>query len=297
MRSEPFPHKTIEVLGRNMAYVEMGEGDPIVFLHGNPTSSYLWRHVMPGLAASGRCIAPDLIGMGNSDKLDDPGPETYTFQTHARYLEGFLDTLDLTSPMTLVIHDWGSGLGFDYMARNPDRVRAVAYMEALVKPFDNWSAWDEGAASLFEGFRSSAGESLILERNMFIERVLPGSVLRDLSDEEMDVYRAPFKCEQDRWPTLTWPRSIPVGGTPGDIDQIIRDYSRFMAECDHPKLLINAEPGAIMRGSQLEFARSWKNQEEVKVKGSHFIQEDSGAEIAEHIQKWLKKANLTSETR
>lgn len=282
------PKKTVRVLDRSMAYVDMGEGDPIVFLHGNPTSSYLWRNIMPHLAGMGRCIAPDLIGMGGSDKLPDSGPERYRFAEHREYLDAFFEVMGLTSDVTLVIHDWGSALGFDWARRNPDAVRGIAYMEGIVRPV-TWDEWNPDARAVFEGFRSPAGEVMVLEKNVFVERVLPGSVLRDMSVEEMNVYREPFaQPGEDRRPTLTWPREIPLGGEPENVVAIVQDYADWMAENDLPKLFINADPGAILIGAQREFCRQWKNQHEVTVPGVHFIQEDSPHEIGSAIAEWYK---------
>ena len=283
------PKKKVTISGHEMAYVEMGEGDPIVFLHGNPTSSYLWRNVMPHLKDQGRCIAPDLIGMGDSAKLEPSGPERYTFREHRRYLDAILETLGVTERVTLVIHDWGSALGFDWANRHRNAVQAIAYMEAIVRPL-KWSEWNEAARRIFEGFRSGKGEELILEKNMFIERVLPGSVLRGLTEAEMEVYRRPFREPgEDRRPTLTWPRQIPLDGEPVDVVEIAQSYADWMASNDLPKLFVNAEPGSILIGAQREFCRGWKNQTEVTVKGSHFIQEDSPHEIGEAIAQWRKK--------
>ena len=280
------PKKSVEVHGRKMTYVEMGEGDPIVFLHGNPTSSYLWRNVMPHAKGLGRCIAPDLIGMGDSDKLEPSGPTRYTFREHRRFLDAFLEAMGVTKNVTLVIHDWGSALGFDWANRNRDAVSGIAYMEGIVRPLE-WSEWSEAATKIFQGFRSDAGEEMILRKNLFIEAVLPGSILRKLSDEEMAVYRRPFLNEgEDRRPTLTWPRQIPLGGEPEDVADIAKDYAHWMAENELPKLFVNADPGAILLGAQREFCRSWKNQTEVTVKGNHFLQEDSPHEIGEAIAKW-----------
>lgn len=282
------PKKSITIAGRSMAYSEMGEGDPIVFLHGNPTSSYLWRNVMPHLADQGRCIAPDLIGMGDSDKLESSGPERYTFREHRRFLESFLEAMGIKKNVTLVIHDWGSALGFDWANRNRGAAEGIAYMEAIVRPLE-WSEWSEAAVGIFKGFRSEAGEEMILKKNLFIEAVLPGSILRKLTEEEMAVYRRPFAEEgEDRRPTLSWPRQIPLGGEPADVVASVADYARWMSENDLPKLFVNAEPGAILTGAQREFCRSWKNQTEVTVKGSHFIQEDSPHEIGEAVAKWRK---------
>lgn len=282
------PKKSVSVKGKTMTYVEMGEGDPIVFLHGNPTSSYLWRNIMPHLKNQGRCIAPDLIGMGDSEKLDNPGPDSYRFVEHRDYLDGILDALDVRQNVTLVIHDWGSALGFDWANRHREAVKGFAYMEGIVRPL-KWSEWSKDATAVFQGFRSPAGEDMVLEKNTFIERVLPGSVLRGLTDAEMMVYRRNFETPgEDRRPTLTWPRQIPLGGEPGDVVAIVQDYANWMAVNELPKLFINADPGAILIGAQREFCRSWKNQKEVTVKGSHFIQEDSPDEIGEAIADWRK---------
>ena len=280
----------IGVLGHEMAYVEMGEGQPVVFLHGNPTSSYLWRNVMPKVAHLGRCIAPDLIGMGDSDKLPNPGPESYRFVEHREYLDRLLEQILPAEPVTLIIHDWGSALGFDWANNNRKAVAGIAYMEGIVQPLPNWSDFSEAATPLFQAFRSDAGESLILDKNTFIEKVLPGSVLRGLTDAEMAIYRAPFENREDRWPTLTWPRQIPIEGEPPDVVARVQAYADWMAENDMPKLFVDAEPGAILIGKQREFCRGWQNQTEVKVAGSHFIQEDSGPEIGRALAAWLQTA-------
>ncbi|WP_306148079.1 MULTISPECIES: haloalkane dehalogenase [unclassified Roseibium] len=282
--------KKISVEGHDMAYVERGQGRPIVFLHGNPTSSFLWRDVIPACEHLGRCIAPDLIGMGDSAKLPNPGPDTYTFQTHRRFLEGFLAAVGVDKNAIFVIHDWGSALGFDWANRHRDAVAGIAYMEGIAKPLADWSEFNPDAAPIFQGFRSEKGEELILDRNLFVDRVLPGSILRDLSAEEQAEYRRPFRNRDDRWPTLTWPRQIPIGGEPADVTQIASDYAAWMAENDLPKLFINADPGAILIGAPRDFCRTWKNQQEVTVKGSHFIQEDSGAEIGRAVAGWLEDA-------
>lgn len=280
---------SVTVLGKRMTFTEMGKGDPIVFLHGNPTSSYLWRNILPRLVPYGRCIAPDLIGMGDSQKLDNPGPQSYRFVEHRRYLDALLQELGVESNVTLVVHDWGSALGFDWARRHPDAVKGIAYMEGIVRPV-SWDDWPDVIKPLFEAFRSEAGESMVLQKNVFVEKVLPGSVLRGLSDTEMEVYRRPFaEPGEDRRPTLTWPRQIPLSGEPEDVVQIVSDYAEWMSENDLPKLFINAEPGAILVGPQREFCRSWTNQTEVTVAGSHFIQEDSPEEIAQAIKTWLQE--------
>lgn len=285
---ERYPKKHIEILGSEMAYVEVGSGDPIVFLHGNPTSSYLWRNIIPHLEGAGRCIAPDLIGQGDSDKLEDSGPDRYRFVEHRRYLDALLEALGVERNVTLVIHDWGSGLGFDWANRHRDAVKGIAYMEAIVRPIAGWDEWPDAARQVFQALRSPAGEQMILEKNVFVENILPGSVLRGLTDAEMAVYRRPFQEPgESRRPTLTWPRQIPIAGEPEDVTAIARDYSAWLAESDVPKLFVNAEPGAILTGASREFCRSWPKQTEVTVAGSHFIQEDSPDEIGQAIASWL----------
>ncbi len=284
------PKKRIDVLGKTMAYVEMGEGDPIVFQHGNPTSSYLWRNIMPHLAGQGRCIALDLIGMGDSDKLEDSGPDRYTLLEHREYFDAALRQLGVGNNVTFVIHDWGSALGFDWARRHPDSVKGIAYMEAIVGPVATWDNWPEAARRVFQGFRSPAGEDMVLEKNVFVERVLPGSILRKLSEEEMEIYRRPFlQAGEDRRPTLTWPRQIPIAGEPAEVVQVVQDYADWLSESDVPKLFINAEPGAILIGVQREFCRSWPAQQEVTVPGNHFLQEDSPDEIGQAISGWLRE--------
>ena len=279
----------ITINGKNLAYVDSGEGDPIVFLHGNPTSSYLWRNVMPHLEGMGRLIAPDLVGMGDSDKLDDSGPGRYTFIEHAEYLYAFFDELDLNN-VTLVIHDWGSALGFNWAALNPDKIKSIVYMEAITGPIESWVDWPEQARNIFQLFRSDAGEELILEKNFFVERVFAGDVgmHRALEKQELDAYIKPFEKEgESRRPTLTWPRQIPIEGEPIEVVEIVKNYAKFMSETQLPKLFINADPGSILIGKQREVARKWPNQKEVTVNGGHFIQEVSPDEIGESIKDFL----------
>ena len=293
MTEAPLAKNTVDVSGARMAYHERGAGRPILFLHGNPTSSYLWRDVVPELEGHGRLIAPDLIGMGDSAKLPDPGADTYRFTTHRRYLDAFIDAVaGRSEPVVLVVHDWGSALGFDWANRHRDRVSGIAYMEGIVRPVASWDEWSPQAVPIFQGFRSDKGESMILERNMFVERVLPGSVLRKLTEAEMAEYRRPYPNASDRWPTLTWPRQIPIAGEPADVVQIAAEYAQWMAENEIPKLFVNAEPGAILIGAPREFCRSWKNQTEVTVPGSHFIQEDSGPAIGAAVADWIKANSL-----
>jgi len=286
--AERQPKKKARVLGRQMAWTEVGSGDPIVFLHGNPTSSYLWRNVIPHCEALGRCLAPDLIGMGDSDKLEPSGPDRYRFVEHREYLDALLEELGVESRVALVVHDWGSALGFDWANRHRDAVRGIAYMEAIVRPL-SWSDWPEAARRVFQGFRSPAGEAMVLEQNVFVERVLPGSILRRLDEAEMEAYRRPFREPgEGRRPTLTWPRQIPIDGEPADVVEIVRRYGEWLSRSPVPKLLVNAEPGAILVGEPREFCRSWPNQREVTVKGRHFVQEDSPDEIGRALAEWLE---------
>ena len=279
----------IQVLDKTIAYREMGTGDPIVLLHGNPTSSYLWRDVMPALAPLGRVIAPDLIGHGDSDKLPaSDGDDRYSFATSYRYLDGLLQSLGITEKVTLVIHDWGSALGFHWAQNHPDAVRGIAYMEAVVMPLPTWDDWPEKARGIFQGFRSPKGEDLILNRNLFIEGVLPSSIMRPLTDEEMATYRAPFADAPDRQVMLNWPREIPIAGEPPHMVALVQSYADWLAQSTIPKLFINADPGSILVGAQRDFCRTWPNQTEVTVKGLHFIQEDSGADIGRAVAHWLQ---------
>ena len=283
-----YTKKFQEVNGKNIAYVEAGEGDPIVLLHGNPTSSYLWRNVIPHLERLGRVIAPDLIGQGDSDKLlASQGSEPYTFQVAYDYLAGLLDELGINKNVTLVIHDWGSALGFHWAQMHADAIRGVAYMEGIVCPV-TWDDWPESARGIFKGFRSEKGEDLVLQRNMFVEAVLPSSVIRDLSEEEMDHYRRAFLTPEDRQPTLNWPRQIPIDNEPAHMVKLVDSYGQWMlGNTSLPKLFINANPGSILTGKAREFCRSWPNQTEVTVAGLHFIQEDSPNEIGSAVAQWL----------
>ncbi len=241
-----YPEKQfVDVHGLKMAYAECGDGAPIVFQHGNPTSSYLWRNVMPELAPLGRCIAVDLVGMGDSDKLADPGPGSYRYVEHREYLFEAWRRLGIGENVTFVVHDWGSALGFDWSCRNPDKVKGIAYMEGIVRPL-TWADWPADAREIFRGFRSAAGEAMVLDKNLFVERVLPGSILRTLSEEEMLAYRRPFLAPgEDRRPTLSWPREIPIDGEPADVHEIVAHYADWLSVTDVPKLFINDDPGAI----------------------------------------------------
>ena len=282
----PARQQFAKVHGKRIAYLEAGNGDPIVLLHGNPTSSYLWRNIIPELENSGRVIVPDLIGQGDSEKLPaSEGPDRYSFAVAFDYLDGLLRNISADQNVTLVIHDWGSGLGFHWARLNPERVKGIAYMEAIVMPM-TWEDWPEGARGIFQGFRSAKGEDLVLQRNMFVEAVLPSSILRDLTEEEMIAYRAPFDTPEHRQPTLNWPRQIPIEGEPAHMVELVEAYGAFMAASPIPKLFINADPGSILVGKQREFCRSWPNQTEVTVKGLHFVQEDSPEEIGRAVAAW-----------
>ena len=230
--------KFININGKNIAYVEVGSGDPIVFQHGNPTSSYLWRNIIPILKDHGRCIAVDLIGMGDSEKLNNSNSNSYRYIEHRDYLFKAWKTLGINKNVTLVIHDWGSALGFDWAYQHPDSILGIAYMEAIVRPL-TWDEWPELARNIFKGFRSSSGEELILEKNMFIEGILPNSIIRNLSEEEMAVYRKPFiNPGEDRRPTLSWPREIPIDGNPENVVEIVSRYAKWLENSDVPKLKI-----------------------------------------------------------
>ena len=281
--------KFAAIKGKRMAYVDVGEGDAIVFQHGNPTSSYLWRNVMPHCEGLGRLIACDLIGMGDSDKLDDPGPTRYSYAEQRDYLFALWDRIGIGTRVLFVLHDWGSALGFEWANTHRDRVQGIAHMESIVMPL-TWTDWPRAARRVFEGLRSDAGESMVLEKNVFVERILPGSILRQLSDEEMTVYRKPFLHPgEDRRPTLSWPRQIPIDGQPPDVVRVVEDYAAWVAQSDVPKLFVNADPGSILVGRQREFCRAWPNQTEVTVRGSHFMQEDSPNEIGRAVADFVRR--------
>jgi haloalkane dehalogenase len=289
LSAKPYAQKKFAtVRGRRMAYIDEGQGEAIVFQHGNPTSSYLWRNVMPHCEGLGRLIACDLIGMGDSDKLPESGPQRYTYAEQREYLFGLWDQLALGRTIIFVIHDWGSALGFEWASHHRYRVAGIVYMEGIVTPV-TWADWPENARRAFQGFRSEGGEDMILAKNIFVERVLPGSVIRQMSEEEMAEYRRPFlTAGEDRRPTLTWPRQIPVEGEPADVVRVVEDYSAWLATSDVPKLFINAEPGSILTGRQREVCRAWPNQQEVTVKGLHFIQEDSPDEIGQAVAEFVR---------
>jgi haloalkane dehalogenase len=283
-----YEKKRVNVLGRQMAYVEVGSGNPIVFLHGTPTSSYLWRNVIPHLQELGRCLAPDLVGMGDSEKLPDSGPGSYTLVEHSRYLDALFEELGVNELVTLVIHDWGGMLGFYWANRHREAVKGIAYMEALVRP-GLWAKMDERVRALFQALRSPAGETMVLEHNFYVENMLPRAVLRPLTDEEMEQYRRPFaEPGEGRRPTLTIPRQVPLDGEPVDVAEIVTAYSAWLSQSRVPKLFVNGDPGVALTGAEREFCRSWPEQTEVTVRGLHFLQEDSPDELGQAIATWLK---------
>ena len=287
--SMPYGKCFKSIKGKSIAYIDVGDGAPIVLLHGNPTSSYLWRNVVPHLEGIGRVIVPDLIGHGDSEKLpDSEGPERYSFEITYEYLAGLLEELNITEDVTFVIHDWGSALGFHWAKYHPEAVKGIAYMEAIVCPV-TWDDWPKSARGIFKGFRSDKGEDLVLQRNMFVEAVLPSSVIRQMGEEEMNQYRKAFTKAADRQPTLNWPRQIPIDGEPSHMVDLVASYGEWMASNQElPKLFINADPGSILTGKARKFCRTWPNQKEVTVAGTHFIQEDSPAEIGIAVAEWLQ---------
>ena len=291
---DPHPRKSVAISGVRMRYVDTGResGKPVVFLHGNPTSSYLWRNIIPLVSDSYRCLAPDLVGMGDSER---PANGEFTFKDHAYYLDGWFDALRIKD-VVLVLHDWGSALGFDWARRNPDKISGLVYMEALVQPL-SWKDWPENAKGIFQAMRSDAGEEIVLQKNVFVERILPASVLRGLTDKEMAVYRKPFQEPgETRRPTLTWPRQIPIDGEPEDVTTVIQSYSLWLSQSTKPKLFVNAEPGSILVGPQRDFCRTWPNQTEVTVPGIHFIQEDSPDKIGSALTGFLSSLSASDRT-
>jgi haloalkane dehalogenase len=279
---EPSYRKRISLLGTDMAYVDVGEGDPIVFLHGNPTPSYLWRNIIPYLLPFGRCLAPDYIGMGNSGQASDGA---YRFVDHQRYLDTWFEMMGLRDNIILVVHDWGSALGFSWAQRHPERIKAIVYMESIVRPFYSWDEWPEKTREFFQAQRTAAGEDMILRKNLFIEFLLP---LRGISPEAMEVYRRPYRNPGPlRQPMLTWTRELPIAGQPGDVVEIVDSYAQWLSHSQIPKLFIDADPGGFLIGAQREFCRKWPNQQTVTVKGAHFLQEDSPTEVGEAIARFV----------
>ncbi len=297
---KPYNHLQYkEINGRRMAYIDEGQGDAIVFQHGNPSSSYLWRNVMPHVEGLGRLVACDLIGMGASDKLDDSGPDSYHYHENREYLFALWDALDLGERVTLVLHDWGGALGFDWANRHRDRVAGIVHMETVSVPME-WDDFPDEVAQMFRGFRSAQGEAMVLENNVFIEGVLPSIVVRTLTDEEMDHYRQPFlNPGEDRRPTLSWPRDVPIAGEPAEVVHVIEEFGEWLATSDVPKLFVRADPGVIQAKQRiLDIVRGWPNQTEITVPGTHFLQEDSADEIGKAIASFIRtvKSNEASTT-
>ena len=282
-----FPRSRVRIRGHEMAYVDTGEGDPIVLLHGNPTSSYLWRNVIPHLSGLGRCIAPDLIGMGESAKLPDPQRGTYSFSAHAEFLADLLDEVQAKERVTLVLHDWGGALGLDWARKNPEKVRAVAFTETIVTPL-LWAEWPREAKGIFQAMRSDAGEDLVLERNAFVERILPTAVLDGLDPAALDRYRAPYPTPESRWPTLEWPRNIPIEHVPPDVHDAVDAFGQWLAGSEVPKLFVDADPGSILVGRQRNMVRKWPRLTEVTVRAGHFVPEDAPDELGDAIADWLR---------
>lgn len=281
--------RTVTVHGSTLAYVDVGAGDPIVFLHGNPTSSYLWRNILPHVADENRCLALDLIGMGHSGRSTNG---SYRFADHRLHLDAFFDALDLHSNVTLVVHDWGSALGFDWARRHPDAVKGIVYMEAIVQPLE-WEQWPEALRPVFQAMRSAAGEEMVLKNNLFVEGLLPGAVIRDLTEEESNAYRWPYREEgESRRPTLSWPREVPLAGEPADVTEIVRSYGAWLEAANVPKLFINADPGTILVGEQREYCRSWPHQQEVTVPGIHYVQEDSADPIGCALAAFVREGRV-----
>ena len=283
-----YTKKYAEINNKKMAYIDEGNGDTFLFLHGNPTSSYLWRNIAPHVEDIGRVVIPDLIGMGDSEKLDGVDNEGYKYHGQYGYLTGLLENLDLGNDIHLIIHDWGSAMGFQFARENPDRVKSITYMEAIVMPL-TWEQWPDAATKIFQLFRSDAGEELVLEKNFFVERILLADSATGYTDEEKAEYIRPFLEEgEDRRPTLTWPRQIPLDGEPNAVVEEVRKNAEFHKDSEIPKLFINANPGSILVGEQREFARTWKNQTEITVSGNHFVQEDSSEEIGTALREFTK---------
>jgi haloalkane dehalogenase len=281
--TDPHRRQRARILDTEISYVDEGDGDPIVFLHGNPTSSYLWRNIIPYAKECGRCLAPDLVGMGQSGRSP---ARAYRFLDHARYLDAWFDALHLNRNIVLVLHDWGSALGFYRAFRHRDQIQAIVYMEAIVQP-RRWEDFPNGRDAMFRALRSEQGERLVLDEDSFIEVVLPKSIIRKLSDEEMAAYRAPFRDREARLPMLIWPRELPIDGAPPDVVKIVEDYGAWLAANDLPKLFVNADPGAQVVGRIRDFCRGWPNQREVTVPGIHFIQEDSPDQIGAAIREFV----------
>ena len=289
--SKPYAKlKYRDVKGSRMAYIDEGDGDAIVFQHGQPTSSYVWRNVLPHVEGMGRLIACDLIGMGGSDKLDASlGPDRYSLASHRNHLFNLWDQLDLGDRVVLVLDDWGAVLGFDWARHNSHRVHGIVHMEAVADPLD-WSDLPEYAHPLFRSLRSSDGEQMVLQENIFIERILPQAAFRQLTGDELDAYQQPFRnAGEDRRAMLAWPRSLPIQGEPPNVAEVVRDNGSWLAQSHLPKLFINGDPGTLARGRLREIIRGWPHQTEVTVKGRKLLQEDSADEIGAAIASFIRQ--------
>ncbi len=281
---DPYERKRVAVLDSDMSYLDSGVGDPIVFLHGNGTFSYVWRNIIPYAEPFGRCLAPDLMGCGRSGRIPSG---SYRIVDQSKYLNAWFDAMDLGGSINLVLHDWGGPLGFDWACHHRERVKSITYMETLVLPL-SWDDWPEIRKDLFRQFRSPMGEDLVLRDNFFIETI-QSRMLRNLTDEEMDTYREPYREPgESRRPTLTFTRECPIGGEPLDVIEMINCCGEWLSTSEMPKLFINAYPGSILTGRQRDYCRTWPNQQERIVQGIHYIQEDSPHQIGEAISDFLK---------
>lgn len=286
----PIPGKNLTVHGVRLHYVEAGSGRPVLFLHGNPTSSYLWRNVIPYVQPQARAIALDLVGMGGSGKPDI----AYTFADHYRFVEGFIEALNLRD-LTLVVHDWGAALGFEYARRHPDNVRGIAFMEGVLPPTfpqPSFEAMGEEMGGMFRAFKDAKkGVELVIDNHLFVEKVLPGFVNRTLGDTEMAAYRAPYVDKTARKPLLAWPRQVPIAGEPADVVQAIGRIGEFMQSTDKPLLLLYATPGVLVPPAAVAwYTQHLRNVETVFVgQGFHFIQEDQPEAIGRAVADWMRR--------
>jgi len=278
------PRRRVKILDTEISYVDVGNGEPVVFLHGNPTWSYQWRNIIPYLSGNRRCLAPDFVGMGWSGKSPT---KAYRFVDQVRYLDAWFDGLALTKNVTLVGHDWGGPTAFYRARRFPDQIKAIAYFEAIVLS-RRWADYSGGRDIRFRRLRSPEGERLVLDENFFVETSLPGGTMRKLSDEEMAAYRAPYRDRERRLPTLVWPRELPIEGEPADVVAIVDKNAEWLsASANLPMLFINGEPGASISGRAREYCRSLPNQREVTVKGLHHLQDDSPNEIGAALREFV----------
>jgi haloalkane dehalogenase len=278
----------IPILDSTVAYREAGSPDlpEVLFLHGNPTSSYIWRNIIPLVAPVAHCIAPDLVGFGESGKPDIE----YRFFDHVRYLDAFLDKAGITSAY-IVAHDWGTGLAFHLAARRPEFIRGLAFME-FIRPMPTWNEFHADAVGIFKKFRTpGVGEKLILDENAFVEQVLPGAIVRRLTKDEMAVYRAPFPTPASRRPTWRFPNDLPIAGEPADVYSAIEEAHRALSRSTYPKLLFAGDPGALVSPAFAEnFANGLQNCQLIHIgPGLHYLQEDNPEAIGSAVRDWLKE--------